>query len=704
MSSKYFATQSAREVVAHLMSSREAYYTNLSFCGLKEKMRKSYNLYYGNHYDSVGGSAGLARGGMKGELVAPYVNHYRNLIKHTLALTCNQKPAFDVRAINTDPDALDEAKLGNDILESDYKFKHLGVLLKKSAEMSQVLGRGHMVSIWDTQKGEPYAATTVKDPESGEELLDEEGKPQQKLVYEGDIVDDTPFAHDILTDGGLENWQKKDWVDVRLYENKFNLAAKYPDHKEEVASLASKNEDTTLRDFVFKRYNVRETDQVAIYYFFHKKSPALPSGRLTIYCSQDVILYDGPAPPPYDKVLPVFRIIPGEVFGTTEGYSDAFDLLGIQEAINILLTIGITNLNAQGIQKIWIPEGANVSASLLSKGLAIIRTPQGQKPEALQLTANPADLYKGLDFLVKSAETSSGINSVARGDPEHSLKSGIALAYVQAMASQYTSAFQESWANLNEEVASFRIKLYQNYASADRLIALAGKRKKAYVSTFSKNKISKLDRVVCDIGNPLTKTLGGRLEVSENLLQKGMFKTPQDYLTFIETGQPDVMTEDAFDEQMAIKQENDFLMDGKPVKAIPGEKHLLHSQKHMAIISNPAVRMNSQMVKNVLDHIQDHLTVKKTEDPIFSMISGEPPLPPDQPPPGPPGPPGPPPGGPPQPVQGPPPPFPPHPQVHGGHGGPPISQQMQVEAPGNVPHIPRLPGNLQPGQGPPKPG
>jgi hypothetical protein len=419
------------------------------------------------------------------------------------------------------------------------------------------------------------------------------------------------------------------------------------------------------------------TDIIPVYYFVHKSTPALPEGRFVVYCDEDTILFDGPAPAPMDQTLPVFRIVPGEIFGTTEGWTDAFDLQGVQEAINTLVSIGFTNTQANGVQKLWVPEGANISASSLSKGLAIIRSAQGMKPEPLQLTANPVDLYTQLQFLIKQAETTSGINSVSRGDPEHSLKSGVALAYVQAMAAQYTSAFQESWAKLNEEVASFRIRLYQTHASTERLVELTGKRSLGYTASFTKDKISQIRRVVVDMGNPVTKTLGGRLEVANNLKDMGFFKTPQDYVTFLESGQWNVMTEDTYDQLSSIHQENDALMERKPVQAIPGDLHLLHAQKHYAIISNPAVRMNSPVVQRVLAHIQEHVNQWKTQDPVFSMISGEPPAPQPMMPPI-----GPPPGG----TQGGPPPA----KAPGDN----IASAMQDQPMEG--HIARLPENLQP--------
>lgn len=712
MSKKYWAAEDAREVVGHLDLGKGSWLGNVSRQGLRDRWRKSYNLYFGKHFDNQFSSnaSAMMRTGAKGELAAFAVNHYRNLIKHTLALTVNQKPAFDVRAINTDYDSLQQSRLGNNILEYDYKQKQLGYLLKQAAERAQVFGKGFFTTMWNRHRGRTYATKDVTD-ESGQPMLDEDGQAKKELVYEGDLDDRVPNVFDVYCDQGLEDWNQNNWADVRLYDNKYDLAATYPKFADKIVALPVKTELDVMKGFIFNHYDV-STDLTPVYHFIHKRTPALPNGRYIVYCDQDTILFDGPAPPPYDTTLPVFRIVPGEIFGTTEGWSDAFDLQGIQEALDILFSIQFTNIQANGVQKIWAPEGCNLSATQLSKGLALLRSPAGMKPEPLQLTANPQDIIPALNLLIKQAETVSGINSVARGDPEHSLKSGIALAYVQAMASQYTSAFQESWSKLCEESATFRLKLYKEYASTERMIAVGGKRNRGAMTSFTKDKLARIDRVVVDMGNPLTKTLAGRIEVADDLMQKNQFKTPQDYLTFIETGNFEALSEDALDAEMSIRMENDYLIDGKPVKAIMGDPHILHAQKHFALISNPEVRLNAPIVQAVLAHIQEHIQLKKTEDPAFSMISGEPPLPP---PPAPPqGPPGPPPGAPPMgpgPAPGPGPMGPPQPHPPAPHPGPhpPIPHAPEHGAGGNLSslmqpptaglgHIPRLPANLQPAQ------
>jgi hypothetical protein len=84
-------------------------------------------------------------------------------------------------------------------------------------------------------------------------------------------------------------------------------------------------------------------------------------------------------------------------------------------------------------------------------------------------------------------------------------------------------------------------------------------------------------------------------------------------------------------------------MEGKPVKAIVGDAHIMHSQEHMTVINDPMIRESAangdelaiQIIQEVTNHILEHKNLHETQDPFFTMLSGEPPPPPPpMPPPG----------------------------------------------------------------------
>jgi hypothetical protein len=612
---QYFGELTAVELAAHLS---ERFDTNEKrTSSSRERKLKSLKLYYGQHYNSSDlGDGSILSGGNEGELKLVTVNHYRNLIKHVHVMTTNQKPSFDVRAINSDNQSLQQARLGNNILDAYLKEKRLGRYLKAAAEHALVVTEGFVKCVWEPSLGRQH---TVEQRET------EGGEVTSRVVYEGDVELSTPTTFDIDYDRTAPDWTKVEWVNIRSFKNKWNLAKRYPEQDETIRALQTKDGQQENGRTFFTLHDLDETADVPVFEFYHKRTDALPNGRYTLFCENGVVLYDGPIP--YEQI-PLFRISAGDVIGSTECYSDAFDLIGITEVYNTLYSTAFTNQQAFGVQSIWLPQGCEMSTEAINDNLVIFRGgAPGTKPEALQLTSTAPEIFQMLELTERHHETLSGINSVARGNPESSLKSGVALGLVQSMAVQYASGFQQSWAELLEDCGTFILKLLKHFAKTQRMVAMAGKHNRGNMAEFTGSDLDGIDRVIVDLGNPMARTTAGRLELANGLLDKGLIKTPQEYFSVLNTGNLDPITEGPEAENSLIRKENEELMDGKPVQALVFDSHVLHMQEHKAILANPEVRRNGQTVQNTLAHIQEHMQLWKNQDPAFGLISGEPPAP-----------------------------------------------------------------------------
>jgi len=119
------------------------------------------------------------------------------------------------------------------------------------------------------------------------------------------------------------------------------------------------------------------------------------------------------------------------------------------------------------------------------------------------------------------------------------------------MAIQYASGFQESWVQLNEDVGSFILWLIRRFAKTKRVVAMAGKHNRGYMAEFSGQDLENVDRVVVEVGNPMARTTGGRVQIADTLLEKGLIKTPQEYLSVMNTGNLEPVTEAT--ERAAVK-------------------------------------------------------------------------------------------------------------------------------------------------------
>ena len=349
-----------------------------------------------------------------------------------------------------------------------------------------------------------------------------------------------------------------------------------------------------------------------------------------MYLDEDTILMDTVMP---YRSLPVYSVMPSNYLGTPYGYSPMFDLLPLQDAVNSLYSTILTNNNAFGIQSVLNPRGNDIRITQVEEGLnfieynPVVGGNASGKPEAMQLTSTAPETYKFLEMLVRDMETISGINSVARGDPQSSLKSGTALALVQSQAIQFISGLQQSYVMTTESLGTGLVELLQDFAKVPRVAAIVGKTNKMKMEEFSSKDIDSINRVIVDVGNSLASTTAGRVQMADNLIQMGIITAPEQYFSVINSGKLETMTEGPSNQNLLIKAENEKLSDGGTnVIATAVDKHSLHIREHMNVLADPELRQDAGLVKRVLDHIQEHITLLQNTDPNLLALIGEQPL------------------------------------------------------------------------------
>jgi len=607
---KYFAAQDSEKAAEIILKKADFWGRALLSTRYLEKCKQSWRAYNGVYFDENSDGHEVSFGGEQGEYSQLPVNHFRNIATILHNMTTSTRPAMEAIANNTDFKTLAQTKLANGLLNYYMSEKRLEEYLKNAAEYAIVLGEGYLKIEWDSSGGDPY-------------VFNEE---TQTMIYEGDIKFTNFSAFDVIRDTSRED-QDHDWLAVRTFRNRHDLIAKYPEFQKEIEGLEAKGD----ADAVFQMTSGQDqTELVAVWEFYHKRSDSVPDGRFMLFITPEAVFYDGALP---YRFIPVFRMSPANIIGTPFGYTPMFDLMPLQEAINSLYSTVLSNQNAFGVQSIISPKGSDITAQSLAGGLNFIEyEPGAGKPEPLQLTQTPAEVFRFMERLIQDMETLSGINSVARGNPEASLKSGAALALVQAQAVQFASGLQQSFIRLIEDIGSAIIKLLQDFATVPRVAAIVGKSNKAYLRSFKAEDLKDINRVRVTVANPLSKTTAGRLEMANNLLQMGIIKTAEHYLTIVNTGSLDVATEGEQSELLLIKKENEAMMEGKRVPVTAIDEHILHIKEHRAVLADPDLRTDQELVSVVLDHIQEHINALKTVDPGLLQIIGQQPLPPDQPP------------------------------------------------------------------------
>lgn len=631
---KYFAAEEAEKTVSHLIQKSNYWFNLLNANRYIEKLRKSWQSYHGQYYSSYQNDAhSINFGGETGEIINMAVNHYRNIARHMHTMITSNRPSFQARSTNTDYKSQVQTNLANGLLEYYMREKQLEQYLKTAVEYAIVLGAGYIKMEWNATSGKIYDFIDPSEDEIFEfgengEPLDEEGNILEPFpVHEGDVQFSNLSPFDVVFDSTKESPMDHDWVLCRTFKNKFDLIAKYPEMKEKILKAKTKSDEYYYR---MSMTPLDETVDVPVYEFFHKRTESLPEGRYVLYLDDDIILMDTAMP---YRTLPIYSIMPSHYLGTPYGYSPMFDLMPLQDATNSLYSAILTNNNAFGVQSILNPRGNDVRINMVEEGMnfidynPVVAGGASGKPEALNLTQTAPETYQFLQMLVSDMETLSGINSVARGNPESSLKSGTALALVQSQALQFISGLQQSYVMMIESLGTGLVELLQDFAEVPRVASIVGETNKVKMETFSSKDIDTISRVVVDVGNALAQTTAGRVQMADNLIQMGVITNPEQYFSVINSGRLESMTEGANNQALLVKAENEKLSDGTTdVVANAVDKHSLHIREHMNVLADPDLRMDAELSQRVLDHIQEHIQLLYNTDPNILALIGEQPL------------------------------------------------------------------------------
>ena len=605
----YFAARDGKDTASVLLEKATDWRNTLTTNGYLEKLKTCWAAYHGAYFTDMSSGHTITFAGEQGELAQLPVNHIRNLAQHMYVMTTSSRPSMEARAANTDYKSSAQVTLANGLLDYYMREKRLERYINRAVEFSIVLGAGYVKVEWDATTGR----VVEEDEETGEKL------------YEGDIKFTNLSPFDVIFDVNKED-NNHDWVLVRTYKNKFDLAAKYPELEDKILALDTKSNKDRYSLQVFRK---SESDEVEVWTMYHRKSDAMPEGRELVFLSEEIVLHDQVLP--YRRI-PVFRMSPNVILGTDFGYSNLFDLLPLQEGINHLYSSIMSNNIAFATQNLFVRSGANIDITNLGGGLNII---QGtEKPEPLNLLGTSQETFNFLSILEGKMEQLSGVNSVTRGtpDPAANLRSGNSLALVQSMAIQFQSGLQNQYVQLVEDLGIAILEILKDYAMAPRVASIVGVNNKQYLIQFKGSDISEINRVLVDVGNPLARTTAGRVQMAEQLMQmKPDEFSIQQYAQVINTGRIDGMMESPVDQSNLIQQENERLIQGIEVPALVIDDHKEHILRHRTILNDIDIRMDDERASVIFAHIQEHIDFARSTDPAVLTMTNQQQLPPKPP-------------------------------------------------------------------------
>ena len=675
----YWATREGTPIVAAIREQVRRYVRYSEECGLAGLQRHAHRMYYGLDREGDWTNAACVQfGGEQGENVLLRTNHYRSLVDHIGVLTTGSRPSYSARSMNSDYKSQAQTLIAEGMLDYYLTVKRLETQAVEATWHALRYQEGWMYIGWDARAGDPVSVTEAEPSEEGEQ-------PRPVVEYEGDIESRVFMPRDIARDVTASSVDEMQWIIAHRRVPRWDLAARYPEHRDGI--LQAPEYDTAF-DYQAGSQIMRRRAQgemVSVLELWHGKTDAIPDGRFALVCG-DALLMDGPLP---FEELPFVAMMPGTIDGTAFGYCGTIDLLALQEAFDAAMSTVMTNHDAFGRQTLWAQKGSGFKASDLA-GMTLIESEE--PPQVLKLIQAQGECYTLIDLLRASMEAISGINSVARGEPQASLKSGSALALVHAMAVQINAAIQKAYANLFEKMGTMVLSRLKTFAKTKRMAEITGKAERSMLIEFSGDSIKDVQRVVVELGSPVLRTSAGRKELADKWFEASLnTATPMtfpQYMAVMSTGRLEPITQRAQSQRLNIVRENEALLDGRvdDVRALVTDDHSAHIQEHLSVLDDPSVRMDNALSANTLAHVQEHCNLWVSADPVLLAATGQQAAPaPAMPPPMPMG----------APMGG----MPGMPDM-GGMGGPQMgidmSQQPADVQAVNMPNMPNLPPGTDP--------
>ena len=242
---------------------------------------------------------------------------------------------------------------------------------------------------------------------------------------------------------------------------------------------------------------------------------------------------------------------------------------------SVILSLFGATLTLPGIAGLVLTIGLAADSSILvmerfkeeiRDGLNVIRYPagEGNKPSILEKTSVRDEFFKLRDWLDDDMLQTVGSNSTAMGNPEASLKSGAALALVQAQAIHFQSPLIERYTAAIEDINTTTLLNVAHMGSEEHIAYLAGEQDLNSVRAYKASSLDAIHCVEVERTPALMRTIGGRRDYADSLLERGIIKTPGQYLQALRDGRVDGLENEACDQDLA-DQVKSILMTGPQV-------------------------------------------------------------------------------------------------------------------------------------------
>ena len=603
----------SREVIRKV----DAWYDGLPSLRAYQRARRNHNWYLGLPSESSPFDVSIVgAGGEAGELSQVHINRFHQLGQRLLSQAVQEEFGWQPQAANGDSASQEDALIATSVLEYEKRDKRLDEYLSRAAELGLVHGESWTLVRWDSKGGKLFEK--VKDPRSGATIE----------AYEGRLLVTVHPMYRVAVDVTRRD-PEHNWVIITEFVNKYDLAAKYPEHAERIVRLQP--DHRSLCDWRTSTGRRQEdNDNIPVYLFFHRATPAVPEGR-------EVVVADASLPPLHDGTssygpdLPCIRFAPGEMLDTPHGSTPLTHLGALQQVLNMLASSAVTN-NANGaVVNIWAPAASNLSVMDLEGGQKLWQTEDTAEPKAINFAQTAPDTYNLMDRIDSMLTEMAGLNDVSMGKADPQL-SGAAMALLDSKTLEAMGPTIKAGQRWIAGVGTAILDRYKRFAKTPRTLeVIVGNGRKRMLEKFTGAQLSSISRVTVKPKSPLTDTVAGKLDLAQKLMEIGAIHGPADapkLISVLQTGQWETILAGPQSRQLLIQEENEKLREGISVPVSPIDNHLEHILGHQEVDANMEFRLADDGARAAVlyEHIQGHIDALRNVDPALLLALGQQPI------------------------------------------------------------------------------
>lgn len=559
-----------------------------SLWGRSSESRLAYSQAFIQSYPSIEMGVGRASmvmpGGEQGQLSRVRVPRGRAATRALLGMLLGAKITWRPQAKTGDPADKKAVRKASNLLEYYWKQQHVEAVVTQWIDHGLRYAEGFVFAPWDLSRGPAI------------------GGPGQ---LGGDLAFHVVPPWHVFRDENYTHASRCPWWVVRTFENRHDLLARYPtDIRGESTHgrlTASVKETQLLND---GSGLAKGSDVVPVFHFFHKRTPAMPAGRQSVFVNAGVVLEDSQLK---YKTLPLLRFAPEELDDSPYGYTQVWDSHGVQEEMDGLESSIASNQLTFATQAISLVEGEKQAPDDV-KGLKVFYRKPGPDtgPRPVQLTSTPKEVFEHLDRLKDAQRDIHGLNDVAMGDPDTAQMNAAAFSILAGAASQRNAPLQGNVLKAVAELGSHVVATVNAFLPAERKLALIGK-SGAQEMALAKGELDPVDSVLVTIGSAMENSVAGRYQLAEIYKEMGAVKSPEQMQQVMETGRLEPVTDPLRAAAELIDHENELLATGQLPVVHFLDDALQHCLGHWSVLNaNPAARESKEVVMATQQHIHEH--------------------------------------------------------------------------------------------------